>query len=41
MFFKKIFGTKNDRELKKLRPLVGKINSIEAELQKVSDEALR
>src|ERR1051325_11120332 len=40
-FFRKIFGTKNERELKKLRPLVAKINEIEAELQKVSDDVLR
>ena len=26
--FKKIIGSKNDRELKKLRPLVAKINSL-------------
>ncbi len=39
--FKKIFGTKNDRELKKLWPLVGKINELEAGLQKLSDDDLR
>ena len=39
--FKKIFGTKNDRELKRLWPLVGKINELEAGLQKASDDDLR
>ena len=38
---KKLIGSKNDRELKKIRPLVGKINAFEAELQTVSDEVLR
>jgi preprotein translocase subunit SecA len=39
--FKKILGSKNDRELKKLWPLVSKINEIEAGLQKLPEEALR
>jgi preprotein translocase subunit SecA len=39
--FRKFFATKNDRELKKLRPKVGQINAAEAELQKVSDDVLR
>ncbi len=39
--FKKIIGSKNDREVKKLRPLVAKINEIEAGLQKLSDDELR
>src|SRR5262245_11612676 len=38
---KKIFGSRNDREIKKLRPLVAKINEIEASLQSVSDEVWR
>src|SRR5262245_35408077 len=38
---KKIFGSKNDREVKKLRPLVAKINEIETSLQSVSDDVLR
>ncbi len=38
---KKFIGSKNDREIKRLRPLVTKINEIEAELQKVSDDVLR
>lgn len=39
--FKKIVGSKNDREVKKLRPLVARINELEVELQKCSDEELR
>src|SRR5438045_1683958 len=35
------FGTQNDRELKKLRPLVEKINSLEPSVQPLSDEQLR
>ena len=38
---KKIVGTKNERDLKKLRPLVGKINGIEEQLQGLSDEELK
>ena len=38
---KKVFGSKNEREVKKLRPLVAKINEFEAELQKSSEDALR
>ncbi len=39
--FKKIFGSKNDREVRRLRPLVAKINEIEAGLQSLSDDDLR
>lgn len=39
--FKKIFGSRNEREIKKLRPLVGQINTIEEQLQSQSPEALR
>ena len=38
---KKIIGSKNDREVRRLRPLVAKINALEAELQKLPDDALR
>ena len=38
---RKIFGSKNDRELKKIRPLVERINSLESALQPLNDEALR
>jgi len=40
-FLKWILGSKNDRELKKLWPLVRQINEIEAGLQKLSDDELR
>ncbi len=38
---KKVVGSKNDREVRKLRPLVAKINALEAELQSLTPEALR
>ena len=36
--FKLIFGSKNDRYLKKLRPIVHEINALEPEVQKLRDE---
>ena len=45
MFFDKaltkVFGTANDRVLKKLYPIVTTISALEAETQKRSDEELR
>src|SRR5438045_863171 len=38
---KKFVGSRNDREVKKLRTLVTKINEIETSLQSLSEEALR
>src|SRR5947207_2108552 len=38
---KKIIGSKNDREVRRLRPLVGKINEFETSLQSLPEEALR
>ncbi len=38
--FKKVFGTKNDRELKSLRKIVGKINQHESAFKDLSDEQL-
>ena len=38
---KKIFGTKNDREVKALRKIVDQINALEPEYEKLSDEDLR
>ncbi len=38
---KKFIGSKNEREVKKLRPIVATINEIEVGLQKLPDEALR
>ena len=37
----KIFGSRNDRQLKQYRKSVVRINAMEAELEKLSDEALR
>ena len=36
----KIFGTKNERELKRLRPLVAAINDLEPAMQRLSDHEL-
>jgi preprotein translocase subunit SecA len=38
---KKLVGSKNDREVKRLRPLGARINALEAELQKGSADVLR
>ncbi|MGB0908559.1 MAG: preprotein translocase subunit SecA [Maricaulaceae bacterium] len=38
---KKLFGTENDRKLKKLRPLVDKINGLEPDFVKLSDDQLK
>ncbi len=37
----KIFGTKNEREIKRLMPRVEQISALEAEMQKLSDAQLR
>jgi preprotein translocase subunit SecA len=37
----KVFGTKNEREVKRLMPRVAAINALEAEMQKLSDDELR
>jgi preprotein translocase subunit SecA len=37
---KKIFGSRNDREVKRIRPMVEKINSLEPQMQKKSQEEL-
>jgi preprotein translocase subunit SecA len=37
----KIFGTKNEREVKRLLPRVEAINALEPEIQKLSDDQLR
>ncbi len=36
----KVFGTKHDREIKRIRPMVAAINDLEPELQKLSDAEL-
>jgi preprotein translocase subunit SecA len=38
---KKIFGTKNDRELKRLTPLLNDINNLEPAMMALSDEELK
>ncbi|MGC9417389.1 MAG: preprotein translocase subunit SecA [Rhodovulum sp.] len=37
---RKVFGTKNDRQVKKVRPLVARINELEPQFQALSDEGL-
>jgi preprotein translocase subunit SecA len=37
----KVFGTKNEREVKRLQPRVDAINALEPEIQKLSDDQLR
>ena|SRR5665213_1806158 len=39
--FKSLFGSKNDREVRKIHPVVARINEIEAGLQTLSDDELR
>jgi preprotein translocase subunit SecA len=38
---RKIFGTANDRHLRKLNPVVASINALEAEFEALSDDALK
>ncbi|MGZ8921372.1 MAG: preprotein translocase subunit SecA, partial [Limisphaerales bacterium] len=38
---KKVIGSRNDREVKRMRPLVAKINEIEASLQQLPEQELR
>ena len=37
----KIFGSSNERQLKRLQPIVDKINAMEADIEKLSDEELK
>ena len=37
----KVIGTQNDRELKRLRPLVDRVNSFEESIKRLSDTELR
>ena len=37
----KVFGSKNERELKKINPIVEKINAFEPQMQSMGDEALK
>ena len=38
---KKIFGTRNDRELKRMGKVVARINALEKGMQTLDDDALR
>ena len=38
---RKIFGTRNERELKRITPVVERVNSLEQSVQALEDEALR
>ena len=40
-FFDKIFGSYSDKELKRIDPIVNKIESLEPEMAKLSDEDLK
>jgi len=40
-FLTKVFGSKNERELKKLQPIVERINALEPEIQVLNDDALK
>ena len=40
-FLKKIVGTKNERELKRLQPNVDRINALESSITALSDSALK
>src|SRR3989338_5093510 len=39
--FKKVIGSRNDREIKRLWPMVLQVNPYEAALSRLSDQALR
>ena len=38
---RKVFGTKQDRDLKLLQPLVDEINALESSMQEKSDQELK
>ncbi len=38
---KKVFGTPNDRKIKSVRPIVERINALEPEFQKLSDDEIK
>ncbi len=40
-FIAKVFGTSNEREIKRMMPLVEQINALEPEMKQLSDEQLR
>ena len=40
-FLTKMFGSKNERELRKMQPAVDRINALEPAMQAMSDEEMR
>ena len=40
-FFKKVFGTKHERDLKLMRPLIQQINQMESKIKPLSDADLK
>ena len=40
-FAKKVFGTKNNRQIKSVKPIIDKINSLEDSLKTLSDDKLK
>jgi len=38
---KKVFGTPNDRKVKSVRPLVAKVNALEPDFEKLSDDEIK
>ncbi len=40
-FVRKLFGSQNEREIKRILPIVERINALEAEIKPLSDEQLR
>ena len=40
-FLTKVFGSKNERELKKLQPIIEQINALETDLKVMSDDRLK
>jgi preprotein translocase subunit SecA len=40
-FINKLFGTKNEREIKKLQPRVQAVNALESKIEKLDDAQLR
>ncbi|MCA9662522.1 MAG: preprotein translocase subunit SecA, partial [Myxococcales bacterium] len=40
-FLKKVFGSKHDRQMKRMRPLVNRIGGLEESLKKLSDADLK
>ena len=40
MLLSKVFGTKNEREVKAMRPIIASINALEPQMQQLSDAEL-